>query len=83
MILTGTHNPDAKGSARRRAPAEGCDVRIGKEVWIAAGAVILGPCTIGDYCVVAAGAMVRPGTYPPGVLLGGLPARVIRSLQLE
>lgn len=54
-------------------------VIIGKNTWVAARAVILPGVTIGDNCVIAAGAVVTRDV-PSGVLVGGVPARVIREL---
>lgn len=50
---------------------------IGNDVWIGAGAVVLGGSTIGNGVVIAAGAVVR-GKIDPYTIAGGVPARVIR-----
>ncbi|WP_133650558.1 sugar O-acetyltransferase [Paraburkholderia flava] len=52
---------------------------IGKNVWIAAGATIIGGVTVGENSVVAAGSVVTRDV-PPNTLVGGNPARVIRSI---
>jgi len=51
---------------------------IGNDVWVGAGAVILGGSQIGDGVVVAAGAVVR-GEIEPYTIVAGVPARHIRS----
>jgi len=52
---------------------------IEKNVWIAAGATIIGGVTVGENSVVAAGSVVTRDV-PPNTLVGGNPARVIRSI---
>lgn len=52
-------------------------VVIGDHVWIGARVTILKGARIGDGAVVAAGSVVT-SDVPPGALVGGTPARVIR-----
>jgi acetyltransferase-like isoleucine patch superfamily enzyme len=52
---------------------------IERNVWIAAGATIIGGVTVGENSVVAAGSVVTKDVAP-NTLVGGNPARVIRSL---
>jgi len=52
---------------------------IEKNVWIAAGATIIGGVTIGENSVAAAGSVVTRNV-PPNTLVAGNPARVIRSI---
>ena len=80
LVLTGTHDVAARGAARRDAvPSQGRDVIIEKGAWVASGAIVLGPCTVGESAVVAAGAVVT-ADVPARVVVGGVPARVIREL---
>lgn len=51
---------------------------VGNNVWIGAGAIILGGATIGDGAIVAAGSVVR-GHVPPMSIVAGIPARVVRE----
>lgn len=53
-------------------------VVIGNHVWIGIGAIILSGVSIGDGSVVAAGAVVNRDV-PPNTLVGGVPAKIIRS----
>jgi maltose O-acetyltransferase len=53
-------------------------IRVGDHVWIGANAVILPGVTIGDNAVVAAGAVVDRDVNE-GALVGGVPARPLRS----
>lgn len=50
---------------------------IGPNVWIGAGVRILAGTSIGEGCVVAAGAVVK-GDIPQNAVIGGVPARVIK-----
>lgn len=54
-------------------------ITIGNNVWIGSNAVILSGVTIGDWAVVAAGAVVSKDVEPYTVV-GGIPARVIRKV---
>lgn len=81
-ILTGSHDVKLTGLVRRDAEkVEGCDIEIGKGVWLASNCTILGPATIGDNAVIAAGAVVTPGSIiPPNTIYGGVPARKIGNI---
>jgi acetyltransferase-like isoleucine patch superfamily enzyme len=57
-------------------PTEGA-VSIGSGSWLGANVVILPGTTLGRNTVVAAGAVVR-GCFPDHVVLGGVPAKVLR-----
>jgi serine O-acetyltransferase len=50
---------------------------IGNNVYIGAGAKILGPITIGDNAVIGANAVVTKNV-PPNCTVGGVPARIIK-----
>jgi acetyltransferase-like isoleucine patch superfamily enzyme len=55
---------------------------IERNVWIAAGVTIIGGVTVGENSVVAAGSVVTKDV-PANTLVGGNPARVIRSIAGE
>ncbi len=59
-----------------QAPIEGA-VKIGSGSWLGANVVILPGTTLGRNTTVAAGAVVR-GSFPDHVVLGGVPAKVLR-----
>ncbi|MHB1287002.1 MAG: sugar O-acetyltransferase [Leptospirales bacterium] len=66
--------------SQRRAYIETKPISIEENVWIAAGALIIGGVTVGKNSVVAAGAVVTKDV-PPNSFMAGVPARVIRSLE--
>ena len=54
-------------------------ITIKKNCWISSGAIISGGVTVGENSIVAAGAVVTKDV-PPNTIVGGVPARVIRSI---
>ena len=84
-VLTGSHAIEPRGVARQQAiPSEGNDILIGKDCWIASKATILGPCTIEDNVIVAAGSVVAGGAVlESGWIYGGVPARKIKKIRIN
>jgi acetyltransferase-like isoleucine patch superfamily enzyme len=73
------HNFD---DAEKRIDEQGVStkpVTIEDDVWVGANAVILPGVTIGNHCVVAAGAVVTKDV-PPHSLVAGAPAKVIKQI---
>lgn len=54
-------------------------VIVGKNVWIGNNVTILKNSEIGDNSIVATGAVVC-GKFPSNVIIGGVPAKIIKSL---
>jgi len=65
--------------SQRRATVIAKPIVIERNVWITAGVTILMGVTVGENSVVAAGSVVTRDV-PPNTLVGGNPARVIRSI---
>lgn len=65
--------------SRRRDCVLARPIVIESNVWIAAGATIIAGVVVGEDAVVAAGSVVTRNV-PPRTLVGGNPARVIRSI---
>jgi acetyltransferase-like isoleucine patch superfamily enzyme len=65
--------------SQRRASVIAKPIVIERNVWIAAGATIIGGVTIGENSVVAAGSVVTKDV-PQNTLVAGNPARVLRSI---
>ena len=76
-LITAAH--DLGGPERRCGAVHGVPIRIEDGVWIGAGAIVLPGVTLGAGSVVAAGAVVTRDV-PADTLVGGVPARPLRSL---
>lgn len=77
-VVLATVNHDLNPSKNREnhyAP-----IKIGKHVWIGSNATILPGVTIGDWAVVAAGAVVNKNV-PSFSIVGGIPAKVIKMIE--
>jgi maltose O-acetyltransferase len=70
-LTNGGHDPDSL------QPFSG-KLTIGNGCWIGNGARIVGPLTIGDNAIVAAGAVVV-SDVPPAAIVAGVPAKVIKT----
>lgn len=68
------HHPVDETSATHTAP-----VRIGDNVWLGRGSIVLPGSDIGDHSVVAAGSVVK-GTVEERTLVAGNPAKSVRRL---
>ena len=53
---------------------------LGKNVWVGSNSTILQGVTVGDNAIIAAGAVVTKDV-PAGTIVGGVPAKVIRSIE--
>lgn len=75
VLATINHDLDpAKNRKNHYAP-----VKIGSHVWIGSNATVLPGVTIGDWAVVAAGAVVTKDV-PPMTVVGGVPAKVLKQI---
>jgi gamma-carbonic anhydrase len=58
--------------------------RIGNEVLVGMGAIVLDGAEIGPRCIIGAGALITGGKkFPEGSLILGSPAKVVRALSKE
>lgn len=77
LFITGSHQlgrPTKRAGTGTNQP-----ITVGDGSWIGARVTVLGGTVLGSGTVVAAGAVVTKG-FPPNVLIGGVPAKVIRTL---
>lgn len=75
-IITSSHPIEP---SQRRNGVIAKPIVIERNVWIAAGVTIIGGVTVGENSVVAAGSVVTKDV-PRNSLVGGNPAKVIRSI---
>ncbi|ELW9450756.1 sugar O-acetyltransferase [Burkholderia cenocepacia] len=75
-LITSSHPVEP---SRRRDGVIAKPIVIERNVWIGAGATIIGGVTIGENAVVAAAAVVTRDV-PPNTQVGGNPAKIIRSI---
>lgn len=80
QLYTALHPLDAE--TRRSGLESARPIRIGNDVWIGGGAIVLPGVTVGDRSVVAAGSVVTRDV-PPDTLVAGNPARPLRQLAIR
>ena len=76
-LITSDH--ELGGELQRMGRFRTAPIVIGEGVWIGARTLVLPGVTIGDGCVVAAGAVVT-ADLDPHALYAGVPARLVRRL---
>lgn len=77
QIYTATHPVEFK--ARNSGRELGKAITIGNNVWIGGNATICPGVTLGNNVVVAAGAVVTK-SFPNDVVIGGNPAKIIKTI---
>lgn len=78
QVVIATLNHDL--NSEKRADMIPAKVTIGKNAWVGAHATILAGVSIGENSVVAAGAVVTKDV-PPNTVVGGVPAKIIKSIE--
>lgn len=75
VLATINHDLDPRNNRKNNyAP-----IKVGAHVWIGSNATVLPGVTIGDWAVVAAGAVVTQDVQPLTVV-GGVPAKVLKKV---
>lgn len=78
IIFTNGHNHEYTDiPIRLQGTTESKEVRIGNDVWIGQRVIIMPGVTIGDGCIIGAGAIVTRN-IPAYTVAAGIPAKVVK-----
>ena len=77
-VVLATLNHDI--NPRKRSNLHPAPIVVGKNVWIGANATVVPGVTIDDGAIIAAGAVVTKDV-PPNVIVGGVPAKIIKKIE--
>lgn len=77
LFVVGTH--DLGPMYRRAGSGASRSIVVGSGTWVGTRATFIAGASVGSGCVIAAGSVVT-GTFPDNVMLGGVPAAVVRQL---
>ena len=66
----------------KRASMHPAPIVLGKKVWVGSNSTILQGVTIGDNSIIAAGSVVTKDV-PANTIVGGVPARILRNLDVK
>lgn len=84
LLLTGMHydkyTAEHLGVPHHAVPESGRDIEIGEGCYIGSGAIVIGPCTVGAFSVIGAGAIVVKNV-PPNSIVVGTPAQRMMPLK--
>lgn len=83
FFIDSDHVHDGSDTWMMDQPINATPVSIGRNTLIGSNAVITRGARVGKNSVIAAGALVRAGEFPDSSLIGGMPARTLRSLRPE
>lgn len=78
VLVTINHDLNPKENRKNHyAP-----IKIGSHVWIGSNATVLSGVTVGDWAVIAAGAVVTKDV-PARTVVGGVPAKILKAVPKE
>ncbi|RZJ71970.1 acyltransferase [Flavobacterium sp.] len=73
------HNFEDTSKPIREQGVTSKGIKLGNNIWVGAKVTFLDGCEVGDNSVVAAGAVVT-GIYPANSVIGGIPAKVLKTI---
>ena len=73
------HNFNDSSKLIREQGVTSKGIKVGNNVWIGAKVTFLDGSTIGNNCVIAAGAVVN-GVFPDNMVIGGVPAKILKEI---
>jgi galactoside O-acetyltransferase len=79
-VTMATHFHVGEIPLKARFPSKSAPIRIRGNVYLGSNVVLLSGVEIGEGSVIGAGAVVI-GDIPPGVVAGGVPARVLKKIE--
>lgn len=75
QIISANHDLNDYAKHKHSEP-----ITIGNNCWIGSNSTILSGTILGDHVIVAAGSVVNK-QFPDNVLIGGIPAKIIKKLE--
>lgn len=82
LIITSFHDYDHGEAVPYGSASIQRDVDIGDNVWLGSRVTIIGGVTLGEGCIVQAGAVVV-SDVPIGAIVGGSPAKVFKHRDMD
>jgi len=73
------HNFDVPERLIREQGVTSKGIVLKNNIWVGAKVTFLDGAVVGNNCVVAAGSLVK-GVFPDNVVIGGVPAKIIKNL---
>ena len=73
------HNFNDSSKLIREQGVTSKGIKIGNNIWVGAKATFLDGCEVGNNSVVAAGAVVND-IFPDNVVIGGVPAKILKTI---